>query len=808
MSASQRGQPGQGSFELGSKKKFGKNLNKLQKLKPPSPPITNGASQRGSGSSRNGLLLLSTKRSSLAGTTLKSGLLSSKPAPGSAISAPTTAKASTAQPVSIRNESYTSAHDALVDAVMGASRSDAQKEPAWGVADKQSEEAVAMNNNKVLAPGGGVTSRRGAEEQQDSTTGSRFENTGVQNGDDFNRGSYQPANTTSHQRHGDRYEYQQGNDGRSGYNRPDSADSWRRSESDENWRRNQPPDEAVDNAQAEYMARLARERAERRRLEEETRMNEQRERAARRLRELEHKIAQPANDPEDKPESLETLGPNEGADANSFAPRGNGKRTLYDPSRPFSSLLGGNSQYCQDGSSHEAPTPPVQHSDARRTATEDDAPSGPVIHLASYDDRDRGERNTGSSPRMLYDPKSGSMVTVNDKAKKGKQKGRNADESVDAAANGKKKIKGRNELASAQKKDRRRGDSIDAAPADETKSNRKTRVEGSRLPRTCGVLYVRDEKGNCYAADGCDGDQGYGCHGVPGGRMRNPTAFSKFQEEQLAQESEVQEEYGGEMEEDHQQHQHDDHMLQGYMSPEKVPEPVIDWVKPNEKIELLTGIQDSPTLQATAVPWAPTHAAFTAATTKRSGEEPVAESNVSVESAMNQSIDDELADSGDVSCLVVSLTIPSFVSLIHVLIPQFSFQDDFMGLGFDPSNMDSVMSSPSVRGQTSRLEAMDLGSLSLGVSSADSKPERQPSNIFAFGSSATWGSAGSNSVASSWTGNNNAGSSDWASLGTAIGTPTENPDKPISATSFLSLSSNNTWGTAGLPGFGGSHAGD
>jgi hypothetical protein len=48
-------------------------------------------------------------------------------------------------------------------------------------------------------------------------------------------------------------------------------------------------------------------------------------------------------------------------------------------------------------------------------------PSAPVIHLTSYEDRDRGEsRKLGNTaPRMLYDPKSGSMVAVSEnKAKK------------------------------------------------------------------------------------------------------------------------------------------------------------------------------------------------------------------------------------------------------------------------------------------------------------------------------------------------------------------------------------------------------
>lgn len=590
MSSSQRGQAGTASsFELGSKKKFGKNLNKLQK--PPAPPITNGATQRGSASSRNGLLLLSTKRAS--SSSGNSGLLSSKPAPSlvAATVAPVPTAATTAtksatstQPVSIRNESYTSAHDALVDAVMGASRNDAQKEPAWGVAD----EGSSNTTTKALAPGGGVTSSREREV--------------IYNGDDRKP----PENRQRR------------------YNRHETDDSsWRRSESDESWRRNQSTEEVVDNDQAQYMARLARERAERRRLEEETRMNEQRERAATRLRELENKIGDGA--------AVET------------SARNSVKRTLYDPSRPFSSLLGGGVSNAAENEAENVTPEPVA-AEQNEAPVDNSQPTGPVIHLASYEDRDRGERTASAAPRMLYDPKSGSMVAVSDKAKKGKQKGRgDKGDNGDAGTNGKKK-KGRNDSTSTQKKDRRRGELVEmGSPADEAKSAkpRKARPAANRLPRTCGVLYVRDEKGNCSASDNCDGDQGYGCHGVPGGRMRNPVAFAKFQEEQATQENEaVQEDYGTGME-DEQEQQHDEQMLQGYLSPAKVQEPVIDWVKPNEKIELLTGVQDSPTLKPTAVPFAPSQAALAAAAAAKEVTETPTKSNASVDSGLNHSTEDE-----------------------------------------------------------------------------------------------------------------------------------------------------------------------
>ena len=119
-------------------------------------------------------------------------------------------------------------------------------------------------------------------------------------------------------------------------------------------------------------------------------------------------------------------------------------------------------------------------------------------------------------------------------------------------------------------------------------------------------------------------------------------------------------------------------------------------------------------------------------------------------------------------------------------------QDAFVGLGFDPSNMDDVMSSPSNRAHSTRLDHVDLVALSLGVAASDNKRER---SIFGFGSSSTWGSAGSNNAPT-----------DWTVLGTSNGVgAAENQVKAVGTPSFLSLSSNNTWGTAGLPGFGSDH---
>jgi hypothetical protein len=123
-------------------------------------------------------------------------------------------------------------------------------------------------------------------------------------------------------------------------------------------------------------------------------------------------------------------------------------------------------------------------------------------------------------------------------------------------------------------------------------------------------------------------------------------------------------------------------------------------------------------------------------------------------------------------------------------------QEAFVGLGFDPSNMDSVMSSPSMRDHKTVLEAVDLSSLGLGVPSSEQQSEGRTRNIFAFGSSSTWGSAGGNNA-----------SDNWGMLGTTsgIGAGADNQDNPVNASSFLNFTTNNTWGGAGLPSFGAEH---
>lgn len=88
----------------------------------------------------------------------------------------------------------------------------------------------------------------------------------------------------------------------------------------------------------------------------------------------------------------------------------------------------------------------------------------PVIHLSSYDDQDRGERNRSSSgPRMLFDPKSGSLVEARPReSRRVKDKVRDEKKSSDPGDSGKVKVerkgkpsKGRN--GSDQDKEKQSG---------------------------------------------------------------------------------------------------------------------------------------------------------------------------------------------------------------------------------------------------------------------------------------------------------------------------------------------------------------
>mmetsp|Transcript_23659 Transcript_23659/g.51722 ORF Transcript_23659/g.51722 Transcript_23659/m.51722 type:complete len:220 (-) Transcript_23659:403-1062(-) len=199
---------------------------------------------------------------------------------------------------------------------------------------------------------------------------------------------------------------------------------------------------------------------------------------------------------------------------------------------------------------------------------------------------------------------------------------------------------------------------------------------------------------------------------------------------------------------------HDDLILETGFRISEAKEPKHEWIKPNEKIELITGDEDSPTLQATAREWAPSHTAFSLSE----------RGNMAISST--GSYEDEEEEDEDVD----------------------EDEDAPLGLGFDPAlNMDSMMQSPSID-PSDGLGAVDLTTLSLEPAL---KGVAKNSHIFAFESGATWGAS------------NSEVSNDWGMhSGSAFGTGQTNKNGGM-PTSFLSLSTGNTWG-----GFGTSLSGD
>lgn len=590
------------SSETTTKKKYGKNLNKLTK---PPPPSTTGT--KASNNSRNGLLLLSTKRgSSSQANGSAGGILASKPS-GPAATKPLPS-------LGLHNQSSPSTHDALLGAVVGASRAETQKPDAWGVADhKKNPTNEAEHPNEAEANTNTMEQKSQAETTSKKVDAIRTET---------------PNYDTQHQTHHD-----------------PAGSNW-----DEYGGRNlsgggdgnlyNPEEPANGEDQKVTMARIAHERAEKRHAEEEARQTEQRERAAQRLRELEAKIG-PAED----------LGRGTASRA----------RTLFDPNKPPNAAA-------EKSQPH---TPPAN-------GRGDDFNRQPVIQFSSYDDRDRGDRGSGGGPRMLFDPKSGSMVAVpsrddgpsNGKGRKerGKKgKGRDKEPKNEKQQDGEGPRNGRK-----NKRDKKA--SSEAASPAKGDSRRGKSSNDRKHPRTCGVLYARDKRGNFSCRDGCDGDLGYGAHSVPGGRVKNSFAYSRYLDDQKQTRRE---ESPGIMKNnlnpsfENQEFYHDEGEEVQLQTGFNVPSPAevkFDWVKSSDKIELITGVEQSPTLQATAKAWAPSQAAIVATSrSEPAGPKENNASNQSVEAAE----DEEDEDEGPVSifCVFASLSLQEFLSLLtHVTI--------------------------------------------------------------------------------------------------------------------------------------------
>jgi hypothetical protein len=407
-----------------------------------------------------------------------------------------------------------------------------------------------------------------------------------------------------------------------------------------------------------YMAKKARERAAKRREEEEKRMLAQKERAAQRLRELDEKkrrdqVGQkgggedsdkgyagdqqpPVNSRAlalDRSPKNET--PTDRMERNNRRQRGSNNRTLFDPNASPNTGKPRQQQQSYDRSptmnGAEGPNTanngyrPRFDSETDRSSV-DAEETHDIIHLSGYDDQDRGDRGAASGgPRMLFDHKSGSMVeaakTSNRPARA--RKGRNNQRGGagwDTGGRGSGGNQGRGGRRAANR-----------ASAWQAENKKKDFPEPRTMPRTLGVLYARDEDGNYYCVDGEEPDLGYGAHAVPGGRAKNPEAYAKYEENKKQTNKQGQKTRKDKKLEQREQGKREknskkalrarrgkkffavdassdefDGIQTGFCAETEDEEPVArhEWIKPDDKIELITGVE-SPTLQATAKEFSP-----------------------------------------------------------------------------------------------------------------------------------------------------------------------------------------------------------
>jgi len=669
------------------KKKFGKNLNKLVK---PAPPIPNDKADH---SAQNGLLLLSTKKTT-------SGLLASKT--NTTISSGGVGS----NGASIKHSSA-STHDALLSAVAGASQSDAKRKlDAWGVAEQPKDQQQMQD---VM------------EEEKNNT---------------IDRNDYDAEH---YDNSGDTHDNDQLNDpgaawdeygGRNAEDRGEKAGTL----------------VEVDD-QRERMARLARERAEIKCQEEEARVHEQKAKAAQRLEELDQKRG----------------GKKSGEDSSLKA------RTLWQPDETPEK----NPKTGKDNAKTVAAPKSKKLQDSAADAES-------RIHVASYEDRDRGERGPAAAPRMLYDPKSGSMVEVKARAETGVGGGGGNNNRTNRKERRNKPKKERDAAPEVvlkngrNKQQKSRKESADAnGHAEEKKKFNSKR----RFPRTCGVLYRRDNKGNLQTADDCEGDLGYGAHSVPGGRTRNPEAYTawkassydEYGDEALQGGLEIGSEYGLAV---------DTGLESGFASQDETPQPALEWIKPDDKIELVTGVDDSPTLKPTAREFAPSQAALAAAVAGGTSAEDRSD-EISAGTEDNDPIVEQKTSENE----------------------EDASEEAEDGLGFDPlQGIDFMSSSPSQPSPSPDdiAAAVDLPSLALGQpmfdgSKADESALSRP--LFGFGASDTWGTSGQST--------NTNGLSGWGSDPVALGlfgstdvfrTGEKEPEPP----QLFSGSTGASWGPSGV----------
>jgi hypothetical protein len=355
-------------------------------------------------------------------------------------------------------------------------------------------------------------------------------------------------------------------------------------------------DESQQNdEQQQYMSKLAKERAQKVKSEEEARVTQQKERAAKRLKELEAKRLEAKKEKErhqkmkkkqqqhrfdgpptsiiigtDAPKKpplaiaanvpskifsrkevsqpsivLEPLGKakqapsdNPPIDKDSIEAKNEGKKKLYDPNRPYSSLVGGKpkakpeavsggsikSGKSEESSAAKSKSSGKQNLAIKPTAKREESSAIKMVTLSSFEDRERGAGRVaagGAGPRMLFDPTSGSLVAAPSGEVQQQQQ-------LSPIGGGKGSLKKANmpkqpfpkpPIGAVKVSDTKQKQLMHQKKSDpKTRNPKKSKAKS---PRTRGVQYKKDERGNYVNADECEPDCGYGQHSVPGGRAKN-----------------------------------------------------------------------------------------------------------------------------------------------------------------------------------------------------------------------------------------------------------------------------------------------
>lgn len=497
----------------------------------------------------------------------------------------------------------------------------------------------------------------------------------------------------------------------------------------------------VEDDQVEYMRQLAKERSEKRRLEEEARILEQQERAAARLLELEQNMG--VSSPKVVDASKDAVVSSSEFSRDNQSP----EKRLFDPysDRKTSDNRKGEASFSRTSiSSIPSNTSFVQQQVENKMLLMD--------RVVNYNDRSSG---TSSGPRMLFDPKSGSMIAApssnsntskvlkETKKKKKSTTPNHADVAGTARErNHSKDVSGENSNTNTSTTDfnnetssLRKGTS--ASATDKNQVNHK--IKKKRLPRTCGVLYARDENGSFVSVDGCDGDKGYGYHLFPGGRISNSKAYEAYEKQgrQVAASSNN----SSTVKISHETFKSSSAQLNRshFMRKTQTRQDSVNasddmhgstLLKGDEKLDLLTGLDESPKLQATAAVWAPSEAVLALTTAKTSSKQVISYSK------------DDFIHHGDMSDS--GMHVMSDISVIDNEKDHQNLGESpsvGLGLGFDPTkNMDSVIMSPSLNGSMEN----SLNLSQLDISNTQSSKPMVPSNASSLLGSSPWAARESN----------------------------------------------------------------